>query len=78
VTYCLLQHANLPEEVQVVIDLLQPNEIDKDNTVLHIQMEQVPMGNLDDTMQEQMINHVLQKVCIEIHVFVPIAPLNYS
>jgi hypothetical protein len=74
VTYCLLQHANLPEEVQVVIGLLQKNEIDKDNTVLHIQMEQVPMGNLDDTMQEQMMNHVLQKVCIEIHVFVPISP----
>jgi len=74
VTYCLLQHANLPEEVQVVIDLLQPNEIDKDNTVLHIQMEQVPIGNLDDTMQEQMMNHVLQKVCIEIHGFVPISP----
>lgn len=73
-TYCLLQHANLPEEVQVVIDLLQPNEIDKDNTVLHIQMEQVPMGNLNDTMQEQMMNHVLKKVCIEIHVFVPISP----
>ena len=73
-TYCLLQHANLPEEVQVVINLLQKNEIDKDNTVLHIQMEKKPMGNLDDTMQEQMINHVLQKVCIEIHVFVRISP----
>ncbi len=68
-----MQHANLPEEVQVVINLLQKNEIDKDNTVLHTQMEQVPMGNLDDTMQEQMINHVLQKVCSEIHVFVPIS-----